>query len=177
MAVSFDYLQDSRTPLEYKQYFDAGIKNQKLAIGQLVREWSEKGYSIKVDWLDGNNQFQHNISGIRKYKPDCFLTITTPRKSIFKRTYEVKVSDKEPRYEIDIKAYQVEQLNKDHPGCYLFYSTPTRYFTVKMKDVARCPKIISQRVGDKECYRIYVPGLKKEWRTWVTPLSLINYPL
>ena len=175
--ITYNYLQDNRTNDTYRKFIEAGVQNQRIAITQLIKDWEELGYKITAKWLDQNTTFQTALTGIEGYKPDLELTFITPYGNIKRRNYEVKVTDHEPGEFIDIKDYQVDQLDNKFKGSYLFYSTPSKYFSIPIHEIKRkCDKVVSQKIGGKICYRLWTPGLYDLWKRYSDYLNLVPYP-
>lgn len=172
--ITYKYLQDTRDKDTYKKYIEAGVKNQRIAIKQFRQDIASQGIKTRIKWTDTNDKFAKDLSGISAYKPD--VKILFKWKGDFVREYEVKVSDKNPGEKLHFKKYQIDYLNEHHPGSRIFYSTKERYFIVPVSEIAKFPTVFSDKIGGKECYSVYTPGLVDLWRVYSEPLELESYP-
>ncbi len=174
--VDYKYTQDFRTKEEYRLYVENGVKNQHMAIEQLIKDWRKEGYSIKANWLDKDESFKESMEQFTGYTPDVELEVITPRGAVSKRKYEVKVSQFETKDTLDIKCFQIDRIVNYFPGGYLFYSTPTKYFTLEARIIQiTFQRVFSARIGEKECYRLDVPALFDLWNFYESSLDLLPY--
>jgi len=175
--IDYNYLQDNRDTNTYKAYIQAGIKNQHIAVDQIVKDWWTVGYRLEPRWLDNNIDFQTSIEGITGYKPDVEITFITPYGNRRKRKYEIKVTDHEPSEFIDIKDYQVDFLDKHFSGSFLMYCTPSKYFTLSINEIKhKYTKGYSDKIGGKVCYHIWTPGLMDLWKPFLERPNFVPYP-
>lgn len=177
LVMDYLYLQDNRSKNTYREYVEAGIANQKIAIAQLIEDWGVQGFEITPHWLDTNDEFREDKNGIDSYHPDIMLTFNTPNGGSFSRVYEVKVTDKDIGTRIHIKQTQIDFLVANYPESYIFYSTASRYFTMPVIEIQeKCDLVDSVKIGGKKSYEIWTPSLLQMWRSYSKKLDLVPYP-
>ena len=176
MKTDFQYMRDNRTTAQYKQYFEVGIYNQKVAMNQLVKDMAKIGWDLKIEWTDHNDTFTTHSETIDSYNPDATILFYKNGELKNKYVVEIKVSDKEVGEFIHIKSYQLRKLFEKNPDSKIFYSTPTRYVAISVKFILeKCQKVLqSEKIGGKECHEIWTPGIT--WKFYSERLEIKEYP-
>ena len=171
----FRDLQDKRSLNIYRQYVEAGLANQEIAIMQYIRDLELEGWQVNVKWLDKNKRFASKIEGIESYSPDVTLKI---KKELVEReaVFEVKVTDKKITEWVDIKAWQIDYLFSFYKEALLFYADSQAWMIAPVEWIYRnCEKVISKKVGDKECYKVWTPAILNKG-FFSCKLKLNSYP-
>lgn len=160
----YTYSKDTRTDQQYRQNFEAGKRNQLIAITHfaqiLQNEYPDPLQLLEIE----DKEFQ--TVGSWNYHPDFEIKFKT-----ISSYFEVKVSQRNS-IEIDLKKSQIDSLAEyDNPR--VLYATPTRYVVLKLEKILSAPLVLSDRFGNKNMYRLKSSDLS--WRHWPVRPLFVKY--